>query len=221
MGSVLIIPNADFSANAIEQLSPLPSGYEMLDWLESNGTQGLLTNYNPKNTTKIVMDVAFTLLNGSSAPNGGIVSTWQTNPQATADRFQINFGNASFYYRMYTWTGNSNADHYLALTSAQTVAGRSNLEVDLSAKTISYQGVTASIYTPMASYSYPLRFLENRQGTIMSTYKAKIYGITIYENGVIVRKYVPVKYGATNGFFDLINDTYLRAENDINFIEPT
>lgn len=221
MGSYLRIKGADFSVNALASIGYiLPDGYTLLEWLESDGTQGVVSNYHANATSKFEIDMTLTALSGSSSPNGPIFTT-RSSAEDTSPRLQANFGNATYYYRIYCHTKLNDTSHYIGTTTSTILSNR-KLTVDVPGKVASFGGVNTTLATTdFVPVEQPVKFLLSPSNIKLSTFKAKIYYIKIYESGSLVRYYVPVAHNNGNGFYDYLTGHYMADIDGNAFTAPT
>lgn len=179
----------------------LPSGYKLLEYIQSTGTQYVDTGFKPKGTTKVVCD--FQMLNQGSSQQG----VFGSRP-GTSGRFTV-------------FTGQSGAsDLQVDYNTEQTLASagspitglnvnsRTTLEVSNS---LVINGTTVKT-VPEASFAsvYNLfLFANNNSGTAQLPGTMKLYSCQIYDNGTLVRDFVPCqKPDGTIGLWDDVNGVF-------------
>lgn len=179
--------------------SVLPSGYTELEYIQSSGTQYINTNFKPDGETTV--NIVFQT---SSAPDNlndtlpvyGAATDYNSN----AFEFWTLSGGFATY-------GSQDYKSNLGITTGKkhTVRQAKNvLTVDGTSYTFTKQNFTAP-------YSL-LLFATHRSSGIKicaSAANLKIYSCEIYNNGTLVRNFVPVKNSSgTIGLYDLVNSAF-------------
>lgn len=163
----------------------LPSNFTQLEYIESSGTQYVDTNFKPNQNTKLEIKVQTTQTTG-----GGIAvcdTAWQSN----------GFG---------VWV---NAAGYGNATT-QNVAfyGEEPIAAILDRNTLYKDGElvwTATESTFQTSFNLALMAL-NRNGSPQEKVTGKIYCCKIWDNGTLIRNFIPCKNDAGEvGLWDDVN----------------
>lgn len=177
----------------------LPSGYTQLEYIQSSGTQYINTNFKPDGETTV--NIVFQT---SSVPNNlndtlpvyGAATDYNSN----AFEFWTLSGGFATY-------GSQDYKSNLGITTGKkhTISQAKNvLTVDGTSHTFTKQTFTAP-------YSL-LLFATHRSGGIKicaSAANLKIYSCEIYNNGTLVRNFIPAKNsGGTIGLYDLVNSAF-------------
>ena len=187
----------------------LPGGYTKLAYIESTGTQYINTGFIPNNNTKAVCDAE--LISGTnniSVPFG----TYESG----SNRFAL------MYHHQLGWT------HWVGGASGQcageqlgrhtfTLTGTS-LIVDSATKTFTTAAFTGSV--PMFIFGI------NYQGSLDYAASMRLYSCKIYDNGALVRDFVPCKNASgTVGLYDDANGVFYSNAGSGTFsygeIEPS
>lgn len=188
---------------------------EVLDYIESTGTQYIDTGIVPKSTTRVVIDYAY-----SSIPTATEMMGWggSGGTEAFAWGWRAADGLFSTVSSNYTQiSANVPTDtnrHVFDLKSgSQKLDG-----VEYATDTI---GNTAT--TGQTMYLFGLHG-EWNTSTAVSLCNAKIYSCKIYDNEFLVRDYIPTK--DTKGIYclyDIISNTYFYNKGTGEFIggKPT
>lgn len=178
----------------------LPSGYKRLEYIESSGTQYINTGFKPKGTTKVVFD--FQMVNQKTEQQG----VFGSRP-GTSGRFTV-------------FTGYSNSDLQVDYNTAQTLASvsqtinglnvnsRTTIEVSNSLIINGNTVKTVSAVSFTSTYNLFL-FANNNAGTAQLLGTLKLYSCQIYDNGTIVRDFIPCKnVDGTVGLWDDVNSVF-------------
>ena len=174
--------------------------YARLEYIESNGSQFIDTNFVPSINTTVVAD----LLIPSGAGNKNLFCAY-TN-------YALNsMSDSKLEYRL----GSGN---WTQINTPSNVTNKFNVE--FSCKTIKFNGeIIATPNLTSLSNTYTL-LLFTRSGGSSSYYgKARIYTLKIYENGNIVRDYIPaLRSDGIAGLYDAVNDAFYSSYSSDNFI---
>lgn len=177
----------------------LPEGYTQVEYLQSSGTQYINTNFKPDGETTV-----------------NIVFQTSSAPDNLNDTLPV-YGAATDY--------NSNAFEFWTLSGGFATYGsqdyKSNLGITTGKKhtvsqaknvlTVDGTSYTFTKQTFTAPYSL-LLFATHRSGGIKicaSAANLKIYSCKIYNNGTLVRNFVPVKNSSgALGLYDTVNGAF-------------
>ena len=177
----------------------LPEGYTQVEYLQSSGTQYIDTGFKPDGETTV-----------------NIVFQTSSAPDNLSDTLPV-YGAATDY--------NSNAFEFWTLSGGFATYGsqdyKSNLGITTGKKhtvsqaknvlTVDGTSYTFTKQTFTAPYSL-LLFATHRSGGIKicaSAANLKIYSCKIYNNGTLVRDFVPAKNSSgTIGLYDTVNGTF-------------
>ena len=177
------------------------NGYTLLEYIESTGTQYIDTGFVPNQDTRVVMDFEYTKV--ISGTQQGVFGA------------RVALRDAMFLM----WTENDNAgwrDGYgaeLEYPLGPSISGRN--VVDKNKNVLSVNGAvthTATYETFNSNYSLYLLTTNNGGSPMIDSYPtyARIYSCQIYDNGILVRDFVPAKRDSdgTIGLYDSVNNTF-------------
>lgn len=177
----------------------LPSGYTQVGYIESTGTQYIDTgvkataeNFRIKCRFTITSITDSTVLFGGGASTDLISAMIRTNPDL---RFYVGGGSVSA------------AD----VTIARGVEYEMDCHANNGTFTVVFNGGTYSgSYSSTINKDYPLfLFANNVSGTASQFAKARFKMFQIYDNGTLVRDYVPCKNSSgVVGLFDVVNSKF-------------
>ena len=168
----------------------LPSGYLQLEYIQSTGTQYLDTRFVPNQDTKVVCRAMYT--QGSSA-------TYLFGSDAGSGSAYFAFGSANGNLRFAYNTSSYYFESGLSFTDAITIEANRNVATINGSYTVTAEEAAFS-----SGYALYL-FGDNRAGTLYGETPAKVYSCQIYDNGVLVRDYIPcVNILGEVGLFDLV-----------------
>lgn len=170
----------------------LPSGYTKLDYIESSGTQYINTGFKPNQNTRCVIDIE-NLSSGQAAFFGARASQ-------TAASFT--------YFSLTATTGRSDyGSSKQSMTFTNTV-GR--YTVDQNKNVCTANGVTATGTANTFQLTNNLYLMAvNQADAAIQNAKLKLYSAKVYDNGTLVRDFIPCKNASgTIGLWDNVNSVF-------------
>lgn len=170
----------------------LPAGYTKIEYLESDGNNYIDTGFKPNQDTRVVMDVhLLSTTTGDGYPMAFGVYTDNSNQLA------------SFWHtgKWQVWFGN-----YASTTSSPNIE---RVKIDLSKD----QYIVGDVSLPVSSASFTsnrtLYLLAMNQGDAYYVSQARLYSCQIYDNGALVRDFIPAMNASGEaGLYDLKNDVW-------------
>ena len=179
--------------------------YKELDYIQSTGTQYINTEYRPNQDTKILMDAQIidasieTKLYFGCRGNGKYY-----------ELFDSSSVNDNLYYLWNTkYSEYFNVNYLLRRT------------VEIDKNTAKVDGITKTYTYTEFQVDYPL-FLgaDNNEGTASHYTPIRIYSCKIYDNGMLVRDYIPVQIIKTKeiGLWDKVEKKFYGNSGDGEFI---
>lgn len=178
----------------------LPSGFSILSYIQSSGTQYIDTGFKPTGATKVVCD--FQMVNQGTDQQG----VFGSRP-GTSGRFTV-------------FTGNQTSDLQVDYNTEQTLASvgssitglnvnsRTTLEVSnsLVINGTTVRTVSAASFT--STYNLFL-FANNNVGTVQLPGSMKLYSCQVYDNGTLVKDFVPcINASGEVGLYDLVGKQF-------------
>ena len=167
----------------------LPSGYTQLNYIQSSGNQYINTGFTPTANTRVTMDFQLTT-----------AGTGNRALFAVAGQFSFRWYGSGSVFRS---NGNNNADFQTGID------GTARHRVNKTATTCTLDGAY-SIKNTAGTVSNPLYLLAQNTGSGVSNYaSAKLFACRIYENGSLVRDFVPcTNASGTVGLYDTVNGAF-------------
>ena len=188
--------------------SRLPDGFTECEFIESTGTQCVDTGYRfTSNNVRLILDLVNTNTsnstalcgaeNGSATGSQGVASLILFSPStSTADTFRLEHGSGNTGLNL---TFPVNAKSHLDLSAYN---GSVSALLNGNNYSVSYTGNTERLYT------FTL-FADNSQGDYILFSKYRLYSCQIYDNGTLVRDFVPCKNPSNVvGLYDLVNSQF-------------
>ena len=172
----------------------LPAGYTKIEYLESDGSQFIDTGYSPNNNTRVVMEASLLSLDGDQYFYGAKDSgSTQSFVGAYSD------GAVTFGY------ANSFPSAAFDLQIEEKMLIDQNREKGLVNGELVATANTATFQTPCTLYLCA----RNNDGEASKVTKARIYSCKIYDNGTLVRDFIPAMNASGEaGLYDLKNDVW-------------
>lgn len=177
----------------------LPEGYTLLDYIESDGNQYLVTDYYPSSRSRVVADLQFTSTGVQSRVFSALTDAYHFD-------FYIN-GNKKLAFNAGTDRGNT-------ATSVSANTKRHLYEIDLhTAKLDGAALKTLKTSTGQCSHSLVL-FARRTGGGGTITYldsptKARLYSVMAYDSGVLALNLVPcIDPDGEVGMYDRVNGVF-------------
>lgn len=174
--------------------SSLPDGYTLVEYIESSGTQYIDTGFTPNQDTRVVIDV-------------------ETTQATTAALFGARQGNTTATFCFFNISATSVRSDYGTVQDTLAVSSILNrVIIDKNKNVCTYGGreitQTASTFNCECSL---LLLTNNYQGspTGESLTSAKVYSCQIYDNGTLVRDFVPcTNESGEAGLYDCENNVF-------------
>lgn len=171
----------------------LPNGYTPIEYIESTGIQYINTDYKPNHNTRVVLDASVTL---------------PTSGEANAYLFGAS---SSGKFALYVTSSGRVTYTYANTTSGITdISGNTRYIFDCDKKVCTVNGVSKTMGTSVTftNTSDLLLYRQNVGGGDGWT-KMKIYSCRIYDNGTLVRDFVPaISSVGLKGLYDLVSKSF-------------
>lgn len=171
----------------------LPDGYTQIEYVQSDGgAHWIDTGFKPNQNTGII--AKFQLLS-SDANQTPIYARTAMN----VDAFGV-FIDASS-----KWTADYGTKRFTGTTSAQSLI---NLNFNKNVVKFNDESYTFDTQTFQSNSNLTI-FGRNTGGTVQYTAKMKLYSCEIYDNGTLVRNFIPCKNSSgTIGLYDIVNSQF-------------
>ena len=180
----------------------LPSDYIQLEYIQSSGSQYINTGFKPNQDTKISITVDF--------PLSG--TTWLYGGRTSAGSNSLGFlceGNSKYRF------------DYASSTNelATKPTGKFTIDSDKNKCYINGELVFTATYTTFASPVNMYIFNNNNNGSLSGGSSAKLYNCSIYDNGVLIRNFIPCKNeSGTVGLYDSVNNQFYQNAGSGTFV---
>lgn len=188
-----------------DNLNMLPPEYTRLEYIESSGTQYIDTMVLPNQNSRVVLDAYFLEGTETKAIFGA-----RNDTNKVLDAFGL-----------WNSTGTHFSTYYAASSSDVVVVptGRHKIDKNRNVTTIDDVSVEQEKVDFQANYSLVLFSFNNSDGTDERMVSMRLYSCKIYDNGVLIRNYVPCKNkNGTLGLYDMINRRFYKNSGSGTFI---
>lgn len=177
--------------------------YTPVKYLESTGTQYIDTNYKPNSNTKIELEYM------PAANYSTFMNIYGTQDSSSSERFyslvsgtpyylQVNFSNNSNpsvwgFNKNGTLNTNGNGTFSNILQRVKLSVDKSSVKIESPEYSNTYNMTSYSTWGNRVNCNYNLvLFARNTGGVVSNNFNGKIYYFKIYDNGNLVRYYIPV-----------------------------
>lgn len=176
-------------------ISRLPEGYTELSYIESTGTQYVDTGFKPNQDTRVVAD--FECFSGSVHP-------------------QVFGASGSSYANSLMFLGYKDLSKFLSyyngtrIDYTADISGRHVIDANKNIFTLDGDYTIAS-YTiaTFTSTQNMFLFAYNNNGSAANLGKTRIYSCQIYDNGIVVRDFIPcINESEKIGLYDAVNGVF-------------
>ena len=202
----------------IEEID-IPSSYQRLSYIQSNGTQYIDTEFYSTPKSKFCAEILFDNTAGvsdySSAAFIGV-----------SGDMSINFGGSSGQEKqLFIWLNTYNNDSS-RVTSIRHSAINEKTYYELDAKNNTYiignqKGTVATSKTTNGTYSLKLFGSTNSSGVNkpFAYYPMRIYNCKLYDDNKLVRHFIPTKRISDNalGLYDIVTNTFYTNKGTGSF----
>lgn len=181
----------------------LPSGFKKLEYIQSSGTQYIDTGFKPNQDTRVVCEVVGYSIADNSATNlfGARTST------SSSDQFSFNIAGSTNY----------RSDYYnsrVGYSTELSFSGKIHIDKNKNVCSIESDGTTYTVTNTQGTFQTPFNlfiFGENRNGSVHSIPNVKLYYFKLYDNGVLIRDFIPCKNASgVAGLWDDVNSVFYQ-----------
>ena len=176
----------------------LPDGYTQLEYIESSGTQYINTLFKPNQDTRVVVDLKIL---ESQTSQGHICSV------AESSFYTLLFNpNDTMWYQTRYGSGN-----VLRFPTSCNTRDRITIDKNKNVTTIGAESVTHNTFTFQLENTLPLLCRKNTDGSLDFYLSARLYSCKIYDNGTLIRDYVPAgNSSGVVGLYDVVNNEFYQ-----------
>jgi len=171
----------------------LPGGYTQVEYIQSGGTQYIDAGFKPNNNTRVVMDA-------QAVVAGAICWGCRASSSSTDSKAFVVLGLSA---------GGVRSDYFGSTKSLTGVVATSRITLDQNKNAFTAGGSSATHTATTNASSLDLYLCAINQAgsaTTISGKGIKIYSCQIYDNGTLVRDYVPcMNASGVFGLYDMVN----------------
>ena len=171
----------------------LPSGYTQLEYIQSSGTQYIDVGFKPNQDTRITASVIWPL-SGASRSN----YLCGARQSGSSKKYAIN------------GYGGKYESHYGTNTVSAWNSVSEQFSIDKNKNVTTIYGVTVT--QEAQTFQCPVNmflFAMNNNGAMYSPASVKLYQFSVYDNGTLVRDFIPCKNtGGAVGLWDDVNSVF-------------
>lgn len=179
-------------------MAKLPKGYIELDYIQSNGTEYIDTGFKPNQNTRVTLDGQY--LGGSTESYIYVMSAMDT---VFAKRYSVMITKS-------TGICSSEMSNNTSVNFPKTILQTDRLKIDKDKNVCTINGETVT--NNANAFQSPVSlciFAMSQSSGVSRILKHKLYNCAIYDNGTLVRDFVPCKNPAgAIGLYDTVNGTF-------------
>ena len=178
----------------------VPEGYTILEYIQSTGTQYIDSGFKPGNTTQLSMDFEPTTLPASHVMAAGA----RNSSNGYTEQFVIGWAG---HKSPAVWRSDF-GDSQVSFPATVSGAIRHQLDKDGATCEMDDTTVTNDESTFTCAYTLYL-FAGNQNNEVVSQISMRLYTCRIYDNGTLVRKYIPCRNpDGEVGLYDTITQSF-------------
>lgn len=174
-------------------MSGLPSGYTQLEYIESSGTQYINTRFKPNNNTRV-----FLAANLTSTPTGN-TALFGARTAPNSKNYAMLFIPPSF-----------RSDYNNTYTQTWQITATTKRTYDKNKETTTIDAISKSYTNALFQADYALYLFAINSAGISQWYASmQMYACQIYDNGTLVRDFVPCKNASgAVGLYDTVEGQF-------------
>lgn len=180
-------------------------GYTLLEYIESTGTQYIDTGFKHNQNTRVIMHVK---------PTGTLTANAFLFDGPTDDNSRKG---VFYHYSKKKWAVDYNSSSNRTYISETSINADFQIDYDKNVCSINAEMKTFAEKTFQSTVNLTL-LASNFGGNPQSFISAKLYSCQIYDNGVLIRDYIPaMNGGGVYGLFDKVNGEFYVSATDSGF----
>lgn len=192
--------------------STIPERYTQLEYIESTGAQYIDTGFYPNHNTRIDIDFEAISTNNAGTENGLVL-------------YGSGYAAENSAYECYAWNqqleinyGNSNINFITSLTSGVKLRLSQNKSAVSVYNFSSESTTTYSLPEQTFKTPYPMALFGTKRNNNILGYQ-KVFGCQIYDDGVLIRDYVPAKdENNIAGLYDRVYNKFYPSASSTAFV---
>lgn len=186
----------------------LPVKYQQVEYIESTGTQYILTEFTPNQDTRVVADFQLT-----SVASSFIFGARYAQSRA----FTLNIASGT---KLVAARGTSGNKTIMTADTKRHIVDYNKSVISVDDTSYTFADFTFTTPKPLTLFACADTYAGN-DGYLPS--KMKLYSCKIYDNDVLVRDYVPCYRISDNaiGLYDLVDDRFYVNSGTDSFVQGT
>lgn len=186
-------------------MANLPSGYTELEYIQSNGNQWIDTGFSHNQDSRIVMDVQATSVSTNEWLFEGRTSSSEKSKGIL------------WYISAKKWCADYNGSK--SRYEFETIGSTDRLKIDYDKNVVTINEESHTFSPESFTSETNVTLLAcNTKGTVSGEISAKLYSCQIYDNGLLVRDFVPcIDPEGTVGLYDLVGAAFYGNEGTGEF----
>lgn len=175
----------------------LPAGYQKLQYIQSTGTQWIDTGFKQNQDSRVIVDLELT-----AAPSGSYAWIYEGRDSGPTNRKCL-YANKSDT----SWRGGYGAT---SKTTGASYTLNSRVVSDFNKNVLKIGDVSTEFTAEtFQSATNTVLFGRSTAGTVAELASMKLYSCRIYNNGLLVRDFIPCRNASgTIGLYDLVNGQF-------------
>lgn len=181
--------------------------YTHLDYIQSTGSQYIDTGFKPNSDTRVIMDAECPLDGGKYYLFGA-----RTNSNSNVNALTYGFNAYQTYFRTHYYDG------WLNFDTSVNFNGKFTIDKNKNVTTLGTETLTDTYTSFQCAYNMYL-FAVNTAGTAGTYGKANIYTCQVYDNGTLIRDYIPsLRSDGAVGLYDRVGGTFSTSAGSSAFV---
>lgn len=197
---------------------------EKLAYIQSTGTQYIDTLYKPRTNTILEMDIQF--VENENTHNVNLIQGYENDFFGTVNGdsiFAANFGGSSSQYKeIFYWNDKPYkagakvcSYNYTNITNRSVMLIQNN-KVDFLGVTKELVPKSTNNDVNMALFGATVK--QEGKITCFKRYDLKLYGCKIYEDGILIKDFIPAKLGSKIGLYDNVSKKFHENKGTGEFL---
>lgn len=189
----------------------LPTGYTQVEYIQSSGTQYINTGFKPNQDTRVIIDAQFV-----GTPDSGGSAVLGTRTGAGNAEFSV------FYMPSQMFIGYANAYKF---ADWSYINSRLTIDINKNITTVTDGSHTATVTQTYSSFTAANNLYictcinSGTPYTGATAFTGKIYSCKVYNNGTLIRDFVPCKNSTgAIGLYDLANSVFYANTGSGTFV---
>ncbi len=185
----------------------VPSGYTPVEYLQSDGHQYIDTEIN--SGPEIELRYKFRM---TAQPSSGFSTALSARVSAESNSISQGLSGTAFYYG---FGNNSEANRNIANITTDYTVVQNKTQMVINGTAYDYKG---GYNTNFTTTGHLYMFARNNIGSSVGNFlTGRIYYAQIYNNGTLVRNFIPAKQGTTVGMYDTVSGEFFENVGEGDF----